>query len=118
MKHKLSYIQTEKRIYPMSFNINVMEEIQEEYGSIQNWGDVVDNKEGGEPKVKDLKKGLVIMINEGIDIENEEREEKLPFVNSKQVGRIISEVGMHEIALKIKELTVQSTKVEGESKNE
>lgn len=117
MKEKLIYIETSRSTYPMSYNINVMEEIQEQYGSMEKWGKVVENKEEKEPKIKDLKNGLMAMINEGIDIENEDREEKLPFVNSKQVGRIISEVGFAEITSKIQELTINSTKTDEESKN-
>ena len=115
MKEKITYIETSKGVYPMSFNLNVMEEIQEQYGSMQKWGEIVQGE--GEPKIKDLKNGLLAMINEGIDIVNEFGEEKRPFVNSKQVGRIISEVGFTEITTKIKELTINSTKTDEEEKN-
>jgi hypothetical protein len=46
-----------------------MEEIQEEYGSIEAWADLTD---ADEPNIKALKFGLLHMINEGIDIFNEE----------------------------------------------
>ena len=58
------------------------------------------------------------MINEGIDIENENRTEKEPLLNSKQIGRLISKVGFAEIILKIKEITINSTKTGEEAKNE
>ena len=119
MNDKISYIETAKKKYPIVFNLNVMEEIQEKYGSMANWGDIVENTDGGEPKIKDLKIGLAEMINEAIDIENEGKETKEPFVNSKQVGRIIGEVGFYEITNVIKALTVASTKSEdNEGKNE
>ena len=105
--------------YPVTFNINVMEEIQEKYGSIGAWGAIVENAEGGEPKVKDLKVGLMAMINEGIDIENEMNGTNNPFVDSKQVGRIISEIGFSEITNVIRNLTVASTHTgDNEGKNE
>ena len=105
--------------YPVTFNINVMEEIQEKYGSISAWGAIVENAEGGEPKVKDLKIGLMAMINEGIDIENEMNGTKNPFVDSKQVGRIISERGFDSITNVIRNLTVASTSTgDNEGKNE
>lgn len=119
MQNKLSYIETSDKRYPIVFNINVMEEIQEAYGSIGAWGAIVENADGGEPKVKDLKIGLTMMINEAIDIENEETNGNRPLVTSKQVGRIISEVGFVAITAVIQNLTVASTHTgDNEGKNE
>lgn len=119
MKNKLSYIETENRKYPVVFNINVMEEIQEAYGSISKWGAIVENAEGGEPKVKDLKVGLMFMINEAIDIENEEKGENNPLLTLKQVGRLISDVGFEVITNTIKNISVASTNTgDNEGKNE
>ena len=115
MLNKLEYIGK----YPVTFNINVMEEIQEKYGSIGAWGAIVENAEGGEPKVKDLKVGLMAMINEGIDIENEKNGTNIPFVESRHVGRIISEIGFEAITRVIKNLAVASTNTgDNEGKNE
>lgn len=119
MNNKLTYIETSKRNYPIVFNINVMEEIQEAYGSLSAWGSIVENAGGGEPRVKDLKIGLMMMINEGIDIENEEKGENNPMVTAKQVGRLISNVGFDEITGKIRNLTIASTNTgDNEGKNE
>ena len=119
MLNKLEYISTSNRKYPVTFNINVMEEIQEAYGSIGAWGAIVENAEGGEPKVKDLKIGLMAMINEGIDIENEMTGVNMPFVTSKQVGRIISEKGFEEITRVIRNISLGSTSTgDNEGKNE
>ena len=119
MNNKLTYIETKDRAYPIVFNINVMEEIQEKYGSLSAWGGIVENAEGGEPKVKDLKIGLMMMINEGIDIENEVKGEHNPMLNAKQVGRLISEVGFETITRKIQHLTIDSTDTgDNEGKNE
>ena len=119
MQNKLTYIEAKDRRYPMVFNINVMEEIQEAYGSISAWGSIVENAGGGEPKVKDLKVGLTMMINEAIDIENENTNGNAPMLTSKQVGRLITEVGFAEITKKIQELTVASTNTgDNEGKNE
>lgn len=119
MQNKLTYIETDSRKYPIVFNINVMEEIQEVYGSVGAWGEIVENAEGGEPKVKDLKIGLMLMINEGIDIENELTGQNLPMVTAKQVGRLIGDVGFQAITEVIKNLTIASTKTgDNEGKNE
>ena len=119
MLNKLNYIEANGRKYPIVFNINVMEEIQEAYGSVSQWGSIVENTGGGEPRVKDLKIGLMAMINEGIDIDNEANGTNNPFVTTKQVGRIISEKGFDAITKEIINLTVASTKTgDNEGKNE
>ena len=46
MQNKLTYIKTNDRDYPIVFNINVMEEIQEAYGYISAWGAFVENEKG------------------------------------------------------------------------
>ena len=117
MKDKVVYIEVGDKKYPLCFNLNVLEEIQDEYGSLSKWGEIVENKEGEEPRIKDLKMGLLLMINEAIDMENESKNEKSPFLNSKQVGRIITTVGFTKIVEIIKGITVDSTQSEN-SKNE
>lgn len=117
MKNTVVYIETEKRKIPLVFNLNVMEEIQEKYGSLEKWGELTQGD--GEPKVKDLKAGIMAMVNEGIDIENENNGTKEPMLNEKQIGRIMSEVGIDVISAKIREITVASTKSEDNAgKNE
>ena len=84
MKNTVVYIETEEKNIPLVFNLNVMEEIQEQYGSLDKWGEITQGD--GEPKVKDLKNGIMAMINEGIDIENEKNGKNEPMMNAKQVG--------------------------------
>lgn len=117
MKNKIVYVETEKKKIPLVFNLNVMEEIQEQYGSLEKWGEITQGE--GEPMIKDLKAGITAMINEGIDILNEENETYDAPLTEKQVGRIMSEVGIQEIVKKIQEITIASTKSgEEEGKNE
>lgn len=119
MQNKLTYINTKDKSYPIVFNINVMEEIQEAYGSIGAWGAIVENADGAEPKIKDLKIGLMMMINEGIDIENEIKGENRAKLNAKQVGWVIGEVGFNAITAVIQNLTIASTNTgDNEGKNE
>lgn len=116
MRDTIVHIKTEKRDYPLVFNLNVMEEIQEQYGSLDAWGEKTQGE--GEPNVKDLKAGVMAMINEGIEIENENNNTNEPLINAKQVGRIMSEVGLTAITTAIQNLTVASVKTEGDEKNE
>ena len=117
MKNTIVYIETEDKKYPLVFNLNVMEEIQEKYGSLDNWGELT--KGDGEPKIKDLKTGIMFMINEAIDIENENNNTNEPMLNEKQVGRIMGEVGLNVIVGKIQEITIASARTEDNTgKNE
>ena len=116
MKNTVVYIETKNKKYPLAFNLNVMEEIQEHYGSLEKWGEVTQGD--GEPKVKDLKCGVMAMLNEGIDMENEDNGTNEPLLTAKQVGRIMTEVGIQQIVASIHEITVASVKADGGSKNE
>lgn len=116
MKNARVYIETEKKKIPLVFNLNVMEEIQEKYGTLEKWGEITQGN--GEPKVKDLKAGIMAMMNEAIDIENEENGTDEKPLSEKQVGRVLSEVGIQEVTKKIQEITITSTPTgENEGKN-
>ena len=115
MRNSVVYIETAKKNYPLAFNLNVMEVIQEHYGSLDEWGKVTQGD--GEPKVKDLKYGVREMINEGIDMENETNGTAEPLLTDKQVGRLITEVGFQNILKAIREITVASVKTEDSGKN-
>ena len=52
------------------------------------------------------------MLNEGIDMENEKNGTREPMLSSKQVGRIMTEVGIQTIASTIRDITVASVKSE------
>lgn len=95
--------------YPAIFNLNVMEQIQEEYGTVQKWGELTDAK-GGEPNAKALIFGFWAMINEAIDIENDERAEKQPFITKKQVGRMLNDAGLEYSAETLNKAVVEATK--------
>lgn len=95
--------------YPAIFNLNVMEQIQEEYGSMEKWGELTDVK-SGEPNAKAIIFGYCAMINEAIDIENDERAEKQPLLTLKQVGRIISRAGLQKSAETLNNAVIEATK--------
>jgi len=78
------------------------------------WGKAMKPEDGKEPKIKDIKWTFQQCINEGNDMENEEKGEKRPFVTEKQVGRIISSIGVTNIGELIRQLTIESTKTESD----
>lgn len=99
--------------YPLVFNLNVIEKIQGKYGSYEKWGEMTEGKEN-EVNIGALKFGITEMINEGIDIENETSEIKREFLTEKQIGRIITEIGMSKMTEKVQETVIDSTKKENE----
>lgn len=105
------------REYRLEFNLNVMERIQDKYGTLQKWQDLLgDGKKRKEPDVKALLYGFGEMLNEAIDIDNEDREEKWEPLSEKQVGRVMSVLGFGDAMAQIQQAIVESTK--DDSKNE
>lgn len=109
MKDYKVQFQVEDQEYSAIFNLNVMEQIQEEYGSIQKWGGLTDAK-SGEPNAKAIIFGFRAMINEAIEIENDEKGENKPLFTLKQVGRIISRAGLQKSAMALNNAVIQATK--------
>lgn len=100
--------------YRLEFNLNVMEEIQEEYGSVEKWGDLTDGA-SGEPNFKAVLFGLRAMIAEGVEMDNEDNEGVEGYVakkplNTKQVGRMLTEIGFEELVGKLNDTVIESTK--------
>ncbi len=106
------------KTYPIVFNINVMEQIQDEYETVEAWGELTDVNSGKEVNVKALKFGITAMLNEGVDEWNDTHEDKREFFTPKVVGRIISELGTREMAKKMNKTVVDSTVDENDIKNE
>ena len=94
--------------YKLVFNLNVMEAIQDKYGTLNTWSSLIE-PEDGEPNIKALKYGFTQMLNEAIDIENEENGTNIKPYTEKQVGRMLSEIGMQNVGEALKETVVKST---------
>lgn len=108
MKDVNGEIQYKDKKYKLVFNINVMEAIQAEFGSIEKWGSITDGSEG-EPNVKAVIFGFMQMLNEGIEIENDENGTDIKPFTHKQVGRILSEVGMQSATDTMTKTVIDST---------
>ena len=93
----------------MVFNLNVMEAIQDAYGTIEKWGELTDG-EHGEVNIKALIFGFKEMLNEGIEIDNEDNGTDEPLFTSKQVGRMISTIGIENTTENIQGVVIDSTK--------
>jgi hypothetical protein len=139
MKDVDGKIQYRGRAYRIAFNLNVMEAIQNEYGSVEAWGKLTDGTEyakreyikqtgsedgwddlkekdrkkyEGEPDAKAVIFGFTEMINEGIDIDNEENGTNEKPLTLKQVGRMITEIGLGSATSVMNKTVVDSAKSE------
>ena len=116
MLNKINYLETEAECYPLVFTLNVMEAIQEKYGTIEAWSSLIQRE--GEPDIKALKFFMTEAINEGIEIENEKTDEKRKPISSKQVGRILTEIGISSTENKIMSTISDSVETDTTPKNE
>lgn len=118
MIDKLGKLEVGDKTYPIAFNLNVLELIQEKYQTIDEWQNSLIGTEGNLPNIKCLKWSFTQFINEAIDIENETLETKRPFVTEKQVGRILGEIGWDQATINLFGLVSQSTPEGEEDPNE
>ncbi len=110
MKEVSKTLEYKDKKYKLVFNLNTMEVIQEKYGTLENWGKLTDGKENdGEPNAKAVIFGITAMLNEGIDIENEENGTKEKMLTKKQVGRMITEIGLKSSTQLMNGVVVDST---------
>ena len=138
MKDMSGKIQYKDKEYTIVFNLNVMEAIQSEYGTLDEWGNLTDGKAyakrayeksgkkkawdemtaeeqshySGEPDAKAVIFGFTQMLNEGIDIENENNGTNTPYLTLKQVGRMITEIGITNATKVMNKTVVDSTQSE------
>lgn len=115
MIEKINYLETKTEKYPMAFTLNVMEALQEKYGNLNKWANLAQESE--EPDIKSIKFFMTEAINEGIEIENEKHGEKRKLLTSKQVGRILTEVGLSNLTEKIEAVVSGSVQTDNTSKN-
>lgn len=111
MKEVSKTLEYKGKKYKLVFNLNVMEVIQDKYRTLENWGKLTDGaKNNGEPNAKAVIFGITAMLNEGIDIENEENGTSEKMLTNKQVGRMITEIGLQSSAQLMNGVVVDSTK--------
>ena len=110
MKEISKTLEYKGKNYNLVFNLNVMEVIQDKYGTLENWGKLTDGAENdGEPNAKAVIFGITAMLNEGIDIENEENGTSEKMLTNKQVGRMITDIGLQSSAQLMNGVVVDST---------
>ena len=110
MKEISKTLEYKGKKYNLVFNLNVMEVIQDKYGTLENWGKLTDGAENdGEPNAKAVIFGITAMLNEGIDIDNEENGTSEKMLTNKQVGRMITDIGLQSSAQLMNGVVIDST---------
>ena len=111
MKDTTTKFTVNGKTYKLVFNLYVIQKLQIKYASVQKWGELTDKK-NGEINVEALLFGFTEMLNEAIDIDNEEKNISAPFLTEKQVGRLITSLGIEETNQQIQKTVIESTNVE------
>lgn len=123
LEEKMEYIIVNEVKYPLVFNLNVMEHMQNEYGSMDEWGKAAeptkkvtsfDKKTHKkieivkklEPSFKVLIWTFQEFINEGIRKENKSKNEKSEYLTHEDVGDLMTVYGIENLTPIMKRLTV------------
>ncbi len=115
MKDFYTELELNGKKYLLCFDLNVMEAIQTEYGTIEKWS-ALTSGESGEADAKAIIFGFTEMLNEGIDISNEQNGTNEKPLTRKQVGRMITQLGLSNVGEKLGEAIGIANK--DEAKNE
>ena len=113
IKEMSEIFQYKDKEYLLVFNLNVLQAVQEEYGSYDKWQALVYPEKKEECNIKALLYAFKEMINEGIDIKNEDENANIPYFTEKQVGRMLTALGLEKLQEKLLKTVTKSV----ESKN-
>lgn len=109
MKDYNGEIEYKGKKYNLVFNLNVMEKIQDEFGTIDKWAELTSGK-GQEANAKAIKFGFTEMLNEALEIEAEENNTEFKPFTQNQVGRMLTEIGLDKMSSALQSTVVESTK--------
>ena len=109
MKDTNGEIEYKGKKYKLAFNLNVMEKIQDEYGTIDKWAELTSGKDQ-EVNVKALKYGFAEMINEALEIEADDNGTEFKPFTLNQIGRMLTEIGLDKMQETLQQTVVESTK--------
>lgn len=109
--NEVKFFEVKDNKIPALFDLNVVAELQETYGSLSEWN-AKCFPEGSEPRLKPLIHAFELAINEGYDATGSDKR-----VSKQEAGRIVTAMTIEKAAAKIKQLVVDSTKSGEKGKN-
>lgn len=122
MKDIMDKLEYKGKEYKLIFNLNVLEEIQDKYGTLAKMLDEAYGKRTGEPSIKALSFIIMSMVNEAIDIESDGSGVKPEFITQKQANRMLTEFiqnnGVDNVVKLVDDLMAKSLQGGENSKNE
>ena len=118
MLEKIETVQIGIKEYPVIFTLNILEKIQEIYGSMDKWNSLLFGVDGQEPSIKVIIWTFNEMMNEAIDITNIDTEVKQLKLEHKQVGRIIGQLGLKGALAVILKLLSSQAETDEQDPNE
>ena len=123
MKDIMDTLKYKDKEYELIFDLNVLQEMQDKYGTMTKCLDEAYGKKTGEPSIKAIAFLVTAMMNEAIDIKNEEKGTNEPPVTEKMANRMLSEFmrnsgDLSALVSKIDDLMAKSLQGGEDSKNE
>lgn len=110
--------------YDLVFNLNVMEDVFDQYESFEALNrDLISKKD--KARIKAIKVTLKALIDDAVSFHNETHTEKLSHLSIEQIGRLLKKRDMPVIvgiileaqSRAMPEVNLRDGKTEGESKN-
>lgn len=115
MKDNAGKVTYKEKEYKVVFNLNVMEAIQEEYGTLDKWTELTSGV-NQEVNIKALKFGYTQMLNEALSIEADEKGEEYKLLTPAFVGRMLTDIGLDTMTKTLQNTVIESTQTD-EGKN-
>ena len=110
MIDKIKYLDDGKNKYPIAFTLNVMEALEDEYGGLKKWVELIDSDE---PSYKAIKFMVQATVEEGQDILNQTNDK----LSSKEIGRLISRIDIDKVGEEIFKLIKEALPEAKQGKN-
>ena len=122
MKDIMDKLEYKGKEYKIIFDLNVVQDIQNEYGTLAKMLEEAYGRKTGEPSIKALSFVVMLMVNEAIEIENEGKTEKEEFITQRMANRMLTEFiqsnGVDNVVKVIDDLMAKSLQGGENAKNE
>lgn len=102
---KIKYVTIEKKEWPLYCDINVMANIQDRFGTLDNWMEAISAEE---PSFEDVRWTFEEFSKEGTSIINDETDKAVEVMTTRKAGRLITSYGIQRTVNELLEIFVES----------